>query len=133
MDPGPVPILGYTTMSKYKKDPSRCVTPYCRNSREGQNRRCSKCRRREWRERYPLKSRLAHVRDRARRKGLEFALTLEDFAELERLCGGPITSRHHIDRICVARGYTRDNVQVLSAADNIAKGNRERGKQLQLL
>jgi len=57
----------------------------------------------------------------------------QDLLELQTVTGVEITSRHHIDRISAEKGYTRDNIQILAARDNIAKGNRERGAQLQLL
>lgn len=120
-------------MSTKKKDDNLCIVKWCRNRRDRGRALCSKHAKQAWRQRHQLKARFAVVRDRAIRKGLCFELTLDDFVELEALCGGVITSRHHIDRISSAKGYTRDNVQVLSAADNTAKGNRERGAQLQLL
>lgn len=86
---------------------------------------------RDWRKNNPLKCRYAWIRERAHKKGIPFTITLEDFYFLEEV-SGPITSRHHIDRKIPEKGYTPTNCQVLLKRENIAKGNRERGKQTQL-
>lgn len=72
------------------------------------------------------------LRDRAQRKGLTFDLTFEWLADFcERNGYDPYW--HHIDRISCAKGYVKGNLQVLPSGENIAKGNRERGEQLQIL
>lgn len=114
------------------KSPELCITKFCRHKRGKKDRRCSKCKMRRWREANPDKALFAWIRDRAKRDQREFDLTLEWFRAFlleqnyDRL-------EHHIDRISVARGYVMGNLQVLPISDNIAKGNRERGKQLQIL
>lgn len=87
---------------------------------------------REWRALHPMQARLTNLRNRAKRKKLEFDLDLE---WLTIFCegNGYDPAEHHIDRISVAKGYVKGNLQVLPYSENIAKGNRERGRQLQIL
>lgn len=79
-----------------------------------------------------MQARLSNLRNRSRRKKLEFDLDLE---WLETFCEahGYDPAEHHIDRISVAKGYVKGNLQILPISENIAKGNRERGAQLQIL
>lgn len=114
------------------KSPHLCPTPYCRRPRRKKGTLCSRCAMREWREENPYHALLAHLRWRAKKKGLDFDLHIEWFTEF--LNGSKYNrTEHHIDRISVAKGYVMGNLQVLPITENIAKGNRERGKQLQIL
>lgn len=75
-----------------------------------------------------------HLRKSARRRGLEFTLTLEQFREFCRATGfdaprkpGPRTGDSlSIDRIDPSRGYVPGNIQVLTLAENAAKGVEDR-------
>lgn len=111
----------------------KCITKYCRKPQGNKTGGlCSRCSMRRWRAGNPDKARLAMLRARAARKHVPFDLTLDwlnDF--LDRNEYDP--TLHHIDRISAARGYVMDNLQVLPCAENISKGNRERGAQLQIL
>jgi hypothetical protein len=76
---------------------------------------------------------LSGIRERARKKGLEFNLTLEDVSEysvcpvfgfeLVRGEGKPQFNSPSVDRIDSSRGYTKDNVQILSQLANAMKQN----------
>lgn len=109
-----------------------CPTPYCRRRKRKKGSICSRCSMRAWRAANPVKNWLADLRKRAKKKKLDFDLTLEWFQQfvLER---GYDPKFHHIDRISSGRGYVMGNLQVLSQSENIAKGNRERHGQLQIL
>lgn len=119
-----------------KKAAGKCVTAFCRNRLPRSQRRkgnihCSKCMMRRWRTNNPLASLLLMWRDRARRKQVPFDLTLEYVQWLVTDTGyldnrGVFKGCLHLDRKIPALGYTRGNVQVLTAEDNVAKGNRER-------
>lgn len=75
-----------------------------------------------------MKARLASLRDRAQRKRVPFDLDLEWLADfLERT--GYDSTLHHIDRRIPAIGYTKGNLQILTVAQNVGKGNRERRGQ----
>lgn len=111
----------------------KCSTKWCRKPRcKKGGKYCSKCKMRVWRACNPTKARLAWLRNKAAKKKLPFDLDLKWLGSfLER--NSYDKSIHHIDRISVLKGYTRDNLQVLLCGDNVAKGNRERGPQLQIL
>src|SRR5262249_20499481 len=81
----------------------------------------------------PRKGMLAGARRRARIRGLEFNLTIEDLI-VPDLCpilgiplvvckGKPCDGSPSLDRIDNDRGYTRDNVRVISYLANTAKNN----------
>lgn len=114
------------------KSPILCITKFCRRPRSAKKVVCSRCHMRAWRKANPIPTLLAQIRWRAKRDKREFNLTIEWFTAFlaDR---GYDKAEHCIDRISVAKGYTMDNLQVLPIAENIAKGNRERGAQLQIL
>lgn len=121
-----------TNWTKKMKSPHLCPTPYCRRPKAKKKGLCSRCGMRLWRAANPMQARLSNLRGRAKKKKLEFDLDLE---WLVLFCDstGYDPAEHHIDRISVLKGYVKGNLQVLPYSDNIAKGNRERGKQLQML
>jgi hypothetical protein len=85
-----------------------------------------------WRAENPFHAILSNLRGRATKKKLEFDLDIEWFTEF--LNGNKYDRKaHHIDRISAGRGYVKGNLQLLPYSENIAKGNRERGAQLQIL
>lgn len=112
-------------MSTYRKALHLCPTRWCRNRRGNKRITCSKCAMRVWRAANPVKSLLAHLRWRAKKKGVDFDLTYNWMANFLVSFRYDRTI-HHIDRIKTWLGYTKGNIQVLVAAENIAKGNRER-------
>jgi len=92
-----------------------------------------------WRADNPDKRRLNTVRSRAKAKGVEFSLTPEDIAfpqycpilgiKLEIGVGsGAKPNSPSIDRIDPAKGYTRDNIQVISQLANVMKNNATPGQ-----
>lgn len=107
----------------------RCQTPFCRNKKvEGRN-FCSKCRTRKYRERNPLKSCYDSLKHNAKRRNIEFSLTLKEFKEFciktNYLLGkGKTRESYSIDRIDNTKGYCIDNIQVLSLSLNSKKRNR---------
>lgn len=103
----------------------KCPTKWCRREVRKKGKTCSKCSMRAWRAKNPLKALLAMLRCRALRKKVPFNLDVPHLAELILTgCYDPKT--HHIDRKIPSKGYTIGNLQILTAEDNIAKGNRER-------
>lgn len=114
------------------KSPELCPTPYCRRPKAKKKQLCSRCGMRKWRQANPIAAMLACIKSRAKRKGLDFDLDLEWFTEFLR-SRNHSRKEHHIDRISVAKGYVKGNLQILSIEENVAKGNRERGRQLQIL
>ncbi len=71
------------------------------------------------------------LKNNARARGKEFTLTLEEFEkfcyETEVLHGrGRTSTSFHIDRKRDHEGYHKDNIQVLTNAENVKKENRRR-------
>lgn len=86
---------------------------------------------RDWRAKYPVKAAYSDLRNRAKRRGIQFSLTFGQFAELCAASGyieGKGSTRHalQIDRIDPKLGYTWDNCQVITCSENASKGNHER-------
>ena len=114
------------------KSPLKCPTKFCRNDRGNKRPTCPKCSLRAWRKANPIADILNNVRQRAKRKKLDYDLDLEWFKAF-LLDQNYDRNEHHIDRISAAKGYVKGNLQILPISENIAKGNRERGAQLQIL
>lgn len=117
------------------KSPALCPVRFCRNPRSPKSHNkggiCSRCWMRQWRANNPVKATFAALRwsAKSRRKSLE--ITFQEFAEW---CAknnyielrGREANCAQIDRIDYRRGYSLDNMQILSCSENSAKGVRER-------
>jgi cupin superfamily acireductone dioxygenase involved in methionine salvage len=73
-------------------------------------------------------------RDNAKRRGIPFELTFEQFEAFAikyDLVINSGTKKHSltIDRIRHDKGYTKDNIQVLSLSENSIKGNLEKKRK----
>lgn len=108
-----------------RKPPHLCRVKFCRHKHGPKSPLCSRCGVRVWRAANPMKARLAVLRDRATRKRVPFDLDLPWLIEFV-LVNAYDPAIHHIDRVKTHLGYTKDNLRVLPAGENIAKGNRER-------
>lgn len=111
-----------TPYQQRKKSSGGCITPYCRNERK-QGNYCYKCVKRKYREKNPVKAAYHALRSNAARRGKEFSLTLDQFAEFVERSGymdnkGRLSSSWHIDRIDSDKGYHFDNIRVLTNAEN---------------
>lgn len=115
----------------YHKPPHLCATRYCRRRHGAKSPKCSRCQLRLWRAKFPMKAKLAILRDRAARKRVPFDLTLAWLTEF-LAAGGYDSAEHHIDREKPWLGYVMGNLQILSSSENIAKGNRERHGKMEL-
>ena len=90
---------------------------------------CYGCISRKRRERNPLKVAYYKLKSNAKRRGKEFDLTFDQFKNFAIktsycLKRGRTRSSYHIDRIDENRGYTIDNIQVLTNKDNVIKYKR---------
>lgn len=77
-------------------------------------------------ELHPDKYAYKNLKTNAKRRGKEFSLTFEEFIEFaikhNYIAGKGITKTGlHIDRIDNRKGYTIDNIQVLTNSENIRK------------
>lgn len=83
----------------------------------------------------PIDSMLKNARSRARRKNIEFSLVKEDVILPEYCCitglklefahgkGKPTLSSYTLDRIDNTKGYTIDNIGVISRLANLLKNS----------
>ena len=86
-----------------------------------------------WRKKNPVKYAYQSLKNNAKRRGKVFELTLEQFKEFAiktryMAKRGIYKNSYHIDRIDEAKGYTIDNIQVLTNSENIKKSMLFRGK-----
>lgn len=104
----------------------KCVTRYCRNSaREGRS-ICRTCESRKRREKDPVRAAFDNLRSNTKRRKKEFTITLEEFekfcAETEYMFGkGRTATSYHIDRIDPEKGYSIDNIRVLTNSENVKR------------
>lgn len=120
-----------SAVAAYKKAPTKCSTPYCRNARPKDRKVCPKCRLRAWRAKCPERAAYNNVRGSAVKRGIGFSLTFAEFLGIIQGTGyiekcGNCKGDLHLDRIDAAKGYEIGNLQVITCSDNIAKGNVER-------
>ena len=103
-----------------------CKTRYCRKKAKVGRTICCSCISNLYKERHPLKYAYNTLRVNARRRQKEFTLTLEQFKEF---CAktdyfhkkGKLSHSYHIDRIDESKGYSIDNIQVLTNKENVTK------------
>jgi len=104
---------------------NKCNVAYCRNI-VTQGSKCSKCIKREYRKRNPMKAAFQNLRANASRRGKDFSLTFEqfkNFAIATNYIAGKGRQRNsfHIDRIREDEGYHINNIQVLTNHENLKK------------
>lgn len=118
-------------MSRTPRKPKKkacCRTKFCRGKPAPQRRVCEKCRKRQWREKHPIRSKFIDKKANAKRRKIPFALTLQDF---ERFCldtgyhqkSGRTAGAMSIDRPNNDHsiGYRPDNIQALTVSQNSLK------------
>ena len=121
---------------KTKLRPGYCTTYQCRHkmterSLAHRNVICSKCMTRRARANNPILCRFNWIRDRCKKKGYQFDLTLDYltavfvespwYDELWIQCFLPLSERVTVDRIVPVHGYTMGNIQLLRGSDNYSK------------
>lgn len=107
----------------------RCKVKYCRRTCRKHHRICSTHDKRFWREKYPMKAAFQTLRQNARRRGIDFGLTFEDFQMFCRatkyIAGkGRKKDSFTIDRINNDKGYVLSNIQMLTKSDNSRKATK---------
>jgi hypothetical protein len=117
-----------------KKSATLCCVKGCRTIRAKRSRLCHGHRMAKWRRENPIVSQFNTLRDSARRRKIDFSLTLAEFSTLCELTNyheeaGSFCDSLQIDRIDPSKGYSIDNIQVITTSENTAKGNRERARR----
>lgn len=116
------------------KHSKQCCAYRCKNNRAKGRKYCHKHKMRAWKFYYPEKYAYWYLKNNALRRGKDFQLTFEEFVEFCKETNymeekGKFGKAASIDRIDPAKGYTKDNIQVLSLSENTRKGNMERVKK----
>jgi len=114
--------------------PLSCFSKHAKNKDglQGQCKSCNKVSSKSWRDENKDIFALKRIKERAKEKGLEFNLTREDIdypsvcpilgLSLERSNDGiPKKNSPSVDRIDPSKGYTKDNIQVISSKANFMK------------
>ena len=120
-----------------------CQVVFCKNKRRRwtvQNhsgkfavrtgRDCQTCHSRAWRANNFARYSFAQVKESARKRGIAFSLTFEEFQAIPGLALYLCRKGHkpndlHIDRKRSSEGYKADNVQISLASANCRKGRKD--------
>ena len=97
----------------------KCTTPYCSRKTVRGCKYCPRCSTRRWRGANPIRAAFLNLKHNAIRRGKVFDLSFEEFFEL--FVGISGLQSFHIDRKDESKGYTIDNLQVLTNAQNVKK------------
>lgn len=130
-----IPTEEILTFAQGDKPKHLCRVKHCRTRRMGDRTICSKHNMELWRARNPIKAAYHHIRDRARSKRIAFTLTYEEFVGICEATGyaegkGRHAHELHLDRIDARKGYSLDNVRVITCSENSRKGCYEKRIQL---
>lgn len=106
---------------------NKCSTPYCKNDRAPNRKICHKCKSQREKVLNPIFYYYNNLRNNAKRRGKEFTLTRDEF---EQFCKetnyielkGKSTKSMTIDRKNADKGYSYDNIQILTQKLNGLKG-----------
>lgn len=126
-EPRPKTYHCFELVRKGTKNPALCCVKFCRNAKIHDRKICHNHKMKAWRLANPLKAAYATLRDHARRRRVNFTLTLEQYEMLITPSDylnlkGHTREDLHLDRIDPLRGYEFDNLQILTCSENSAKG-----------
>ena len=103
-----------------------CATPYCRNRRRENRSDCHTCKSRKHRAAHPEKFAFRSLKAHAKERGIEFAITFEQFMEVALKSDYIEKKGNHaqgltVDRINNLKGYILNNVCVMTRSENSVK------------
>lgn len=119
---------GKKWQARLKSKPRKglCNSLYCRHTIPSKERKCSKCKMRLWRLNNPAKAYLAWIKVSAKKRNLEFNLTIDDILKLPNIddylsqfVSDPKSL--HMDRINPRLGYTPGNIRIIDPSANMSK------------
>lgn len=104
----------------------KCKTKYCKRKARSGKSICTTCDKKAWRKKFPMKAAFQTLRHNATRRGKPFSLT---FAQFEKFCyetkymagKGRSSVSFTIDRVDNSKGYTADNIQMITKGENSRK------------
>lgn len=119
------------TANKPKKGirgPKNCLTKFCKRIAV-RGRFCFTCTSRRSRAANPMKWSYWNLKANSKRRGKDFQLTFEEFKEFcvatNYIAGkGRTLLQYSIDRIDNTKGYTKDNIRVVTVQENSRKGTK---------
>lgn len=108
----------------------KCKTKWCRNQKAPNRNICHKCKSRKAVAKYPEKYAFYKLRHNAKRRGVPFELTMDEFIDFCRETGymekpGRGREALTVDRIDNRVGYKRDNIRAISNSENASKGAKD--------
>lgn len=108
----------------------KCLTKYCRNESAPGRRFCYKCKSRREKINNPEFYYFNHLRGNAKRRGKEFNLTLNEFKQFCNETGylekkGKDKNSMTIDRIDSKKGYSINNIRILSHYENSIRADKD--------
>ena len=111
-------------------EPRRCSTPNCLND-ANHGRYCKTCVSRKARSTDPLKAAYYTIKSNAKRRGVYFGLTVDQFKQFCDETGylkykGIFSWSMSIDRIDNGKGYIAGNIQMITLAENTKKRNQSK-------
>lgn len=106
-----------------------CAVKKCTNARTGRHRYCRRCRNQRYRATNYLGYTYDKLRWSAKKRGIEFLLTIEEFGKWCAETGylelkGRSQDAMTVDRIKSDQGYKMGNIRILSNIENATKGDR---------
>jgi hypothetical protein len=106
----------------------KCQTSGCGNEAIKHRKICAKCQSRQLKISHPHTYYLNALRNNAHRRGKYFNLTLDQFKEFCKNTSymenkGRNGNSMSIDRVDPAKGYTIDNIRVISVSENTKRAN----------
>ncbi len=110
-------------------DKNYCLADFCRgvvNRKAEHSPYCSRCRSRRWKDKFPLHYSYKQLRNDAKRRQKEFSLTRDEYISFAIKTDyakrkGKTSLSLSIDRIDNNRGYSADNIQAMTLAENSRK------------
>ena len=110
-----------------KKSKGLCVAYRCGRKPHTKDRFCPKHSKRYQKEENPIEYTFAALKQNAKRRGKDFSLTIDQFKQFCRETDyielkGKLGSSASIDRVKPDKGYSLDNIQILSLSQNSSKG-----------
>lgn len=103
---------------------SKCTTKFCRGVAHGRDSKCPKCKTRTWKANNPATYAFNKLKYRAKERGIDFTLTIEEFKILwEKKSGalGKTASCLSFDRIDPRLGYSFGNIEVVTLSENVRR------------
>ena len=113
------------------KAKSKCETKFCRNDKYKNYKICNKCKSRRFRANNPMRSAYNCLKASAKKRHKEFDIDFDVFVnfcqETQYIARKGITKRkYHIDRKDATKGYTINNIQLLTCSANSKKAATEK-------